>query len=104
MLRPCAAFLWRRITPSARLAMPRSMRGRGTFRRVPRPLLRMGGACCARAALAAHLIDHRGSLPERALDPDVEYFRGELRLWLATNWSDADRARQRAKPRQTRPR
>ncbi|MET0179165.1 MAG: acyl-CoA dehydrogenase family protein, partial [Novosphingobium sp.] len=68
------------------------------FRRVHADLVRMGGVRAAREALAAHLIDAGGALPERALDPEVEAFRTELRAWLAQNWSDADRAAQRARP------
>jgi 3-oxo-4-pregnene-20-carboxyl-CoA dehydrogenase beta subunit len=68
------------------------------FRRAHADLLRMGGARAARAELAGPLIDGSGTLPERELDADVEVFRTDLRQWLADNWTDADRAKQRARP------
>ena len=68
------------------------------FRRAHADLLRMGGARAARADLAGRLIEGPGTLPERVLDPEVEAFRTELRQWLAANWTEADRAEQRARP------
>lgn len=68
------------------------------FRRAHADLLRMGGPRAARAYLARRMIDGPGTLPERALDPDVEAFRTELRHWLAVNWTEADRAEQRTRP------
>lgn len=69
------------------------------FRRVHSDLIRMGGQPGARARLAARLIDSgHPHLAQRNLDDDAERFRGEVRDWLARNWTEADRAGERARP------
>jgi alkylation response protein AidB-like acyl-CoA dehydrogenase len=68
------------------------------FRRVHADLLRMGGNRTARAALAAEMIEGRGSLPDRSLGDEAEEFRREFRDWLSVHWTETDVVAQRAKP------
>jgi alkylation response protein AidB-like acyl-CoA dehydrogenase len=70
------------------------------FRRVHADLCRMGGAIRAQEALVALVAAREGgALPGFDLGEQAEAFRAELRDWLATNWTEADREAEKLRPR-----
>lgn len=75
------------------------------FRSVHADLVRFGGAARARAGLAHHLLSASrrkapgdSNLPSHDTDENVAAFRRKIREWLAENWTDEDRARNRQRP------
>ncbi|SCW90365.1 Acyl-CoA dehydrogenase [Sphingobium faniae] len=73
------------------------------FRRVQSDLARMGGQRRAAAALGAHMLDRGGAaFPDRDLGANATALRVEIRRWLAANWTEENRAEERARPFQLR--
>jgi alkylation response protein AidB-like acyl-CoA dehydrogenase len=63
------------------------------FRRVHLDLLALGGAGCARAEVAAHLLDDdTATLPEYDLGEAGNALRDEVREWLREHWSGERKA------------
>jgi len=70
------------------------------FRRIHADCCRMGGAIRAQQALVRLLAKREGEvMPGFWLGKRAEAFRAELREWLAANWTQADRAAERKRPR-----
>lgn len=75
------------------------------FRSVHADVVRFGGAARARAALADRLLSPdngkaagESHLPSNDTDETVAAFRKKIRGWLAENWTEEDRARNRQRP------
>lgn len=72
----------------------------GHFRQIHGDVARFGGVWRARADLAARVLDadRERALPPHSVDPCVEAFRVRARAWLRENWTEEDRAAERARP------
>jgi alkylation response protein AidB-like acyl-CoA dehydrogenase len=68
------------------------------FRRVHADLGRLGGQTRSRARIADHMLAPGGAMPAIGIDQNVGAFRQEFRAWLAHNWTEADKQKERARP------